>query len=115
MGGVTTFIPFGTIVEVARSRRRIVAQGSRPKKRSAAAEAENPEVFAGLRAWRSERARADAVPAYVIAKDATLLAIAAALPRSPDDLLTISGIGPAKIERFGDEIIAVVDEARASL
>ena len=50
------------------------------------------------------------MPAYVVAKDATLEAIAQLAPTSLADLLTVDGIGPAKLERYGDEILAVVDE-----
>lgn len=61
-----------------------------------------------LRAWRSRRARAAAVPAYVIFNDATLRALAAVRPRTPDDLLLVPGIGPVKAERYGSEVLEVV-------
>jgi DNA helicase-2/ATP-dependent DNA helicase PcrA len=65
-------------------------------------------LLAALRAWRSERARADAVPAYVVAHDSTLIAIAEARPASLAGLRRIKGMGPAKLERYGAEIIGVV-------
>jgi DNA helicase-2/ATP-dependent DNA helicase PcrA len=61
-----------------------------------------------LRAWRRERAVADAVPAYVVATDATLRAIAERLPRDERDLLAVPGIGPARAARYGDQILAIV-------
>ena len=62
-----------------------------------------------LRAWRLERARADNVPPYVVFHDSVLQAIAAARPASLGELAQISGIGPAKLERYGDEVLAVVE------
>jgi DNA helicase-2/ATP-dependent DNA helicase PcrA len=62
-----------------------------------------------LRAWRAERARADNVPAYVVFHDSVLQAIAAARPASLGELAQISGVGPAKLERYGEELLAVVE------
>ena len=61
-----------------------------------------------LRIWRSEQARTQAVPAYVIFHDATLSAIASAHPRDIDALATIHGIGAKKLERYGSELIALL-------
>ena len=55
-----------------------------------------------LRAWRLERSRADGVPAYVVLSNATVAEIAQAQPRNPRELSRISGIGPTKLERYGD-------------
>jgi DNA helicase-2/ATP-dependent DNA helicase PcrA len=61
-----------------------------------------------LRAWRAARAREDAVPAYVVAHDAMLLAIVEARPASPAALRRVKGMGPAKLERYGAEILEIV-------
>jgi DNA helicase-2/ATP-dependent DNA helicase PcrA len=68
-------------------------------------------LFAALREWRSTRSRSDGVPAYVVAHDQTLLAIAEARPTSLPALRRVKGMGPAKLDRYGDEIIAVIDAA----
>jgi DNA helicase-2/ATP-dependent DNA helicase PcrA len=65
-------------------------------------------LLAALRAWRAERARADAVPAYVVAHDALLVAIVEERPGTPAALRRIKGMGPAKLERYGEEILAIV-------
>ena len=57
-----------------------------------------------------ELAEAARVPAYVIFNDQTLRAIAKRQPGSRAALASISGIGPAKLERFGTEVLAVVAE-----
>jgi DNA helicase-2/ATP-dependent DNA helicase PcrA len=62
-----------------------------------------------LREWRLERARADNVPPYVVFHDSVLHAIAAARPSSIGELAQISGVGPAKLERYGAEVLAVVE------
>ena len=69
-------------------------------------------VLDALRAWRSARAKADAVPAYVVAHDATLLAIAEVRPASVAELRRVKGMGPAKLEKYGEEILAVTRPAR---
>ena len=58
-----------------------------------------------------ERARADAVPAYVVLHDATLRALAAAKPRSPADLAAVSGFGPTKLERYGADVLELISAA----
>ena len=61
-----------------------------------------------LREWRLERAKADEVPPYVVFHDSVLHAIAAARPETLGELAQISGVGPAKLERYGDDVLAVV-------
>ncbi len=68
------------------------------------------QLFERLRAWRKERAGADEVPAFVVFTDATLELIAEHKPRSAAGLGSISGVGPAKIERYGDDLLALVEE-----
>ncbi|HTC86455.1 MAG TPA: ATP-dependent DNA helicase UvrD2, partial [Candidatus Acidoferrum sp.] len=64
--------------------------------------------FEALRTWRSERAKADGMPAYVIAHDATLAEIADARPTSIAALRRVKGMGPARLERYGEEILATL-------
>lgn len=62
-----------------------------------------------LKAWRRQRSVEDGVPAYVVATDATLAAIAERRPRSEQELLAVPGIGPARIAKYGDELLAAVE------
>src|ERR687884_1334950 len=66
---------------------------------------ELPPAARALRAWRLERARADAVPAYVVFDDRTLEEIVRRAPESPDELAAVPGIGPARLERYGAEVL----------
>ena len=80
-------------------------------RRKAAAEgltAADASLLERLRTWRSEQARTQSVPAYVIFHDATLSAIASAHPRDIEDLSTIHGIGAKKLERYGPELMALL-------
>jgi ATP-dependent DNA helicase UvrD/PcrA len=62
-----------------------------------------------LRKWRLERAKRDAVPPYVVFHDAVLHAIASAQPSSLGELSQIAGVGPSKLERYGDEVLALLE------
>jgi DNA helicase-2/ATP-dependent DNA helicase PcrA len=66
------------------------------------------ELFEQLRTWRSGQAAEESVPAYVVFTDATLQLIAEHKPRSADALLRINGIGKAKLERYGEAVLALV-------
>lgn len=69
---------------------------------------EEAALFERLRAWRAATAKEAGVPAYVVFHDATLRAIATAAPTTTAELGTISGIGAAKLERYGEGVLAVV-------
>jgi DNA helicase II / ATP-dependent DNA helicase PcrA len=87
--------------------RRAAARAARPAATSA-----DPALEERLRAWRRDRARRDGVPAYVVFPDAALSALAAAPPTSPEQLLGVHGFGPARVERYGAEVLAVLREPR---
>jgi DNA helicase-2/ATP-dependent DNA helicase PcrA len=78
---------------------------SQPKPKSAAPD---DPLYAALAGWRLARARSDAVPPYVVFHNSVLEAIAGARPHSHAELARIAGVGPAKLDRYGDEVLAVV-------
>ncbi|MCW2853004.1 MAG: recQ, partial [Nocardioides sp.] len=65
-------------------------------------------LFEQLRAWRGETAKAAGLPAYVIFHDATLRQIASLRPTTSDELSGISGLGAAKLEKYGDAVLAIM-------
>ena len=65
-------------------------------------------VFERLRAWRAATAKEAGVPAYVVFHDATLRDIAVLRPTTSDELGTVSGVGAAKLEKFGDGVLEAV-------
>ena len=81
------------------------------KKRSPAPEAADAELFGRLRAWRRAQAEAQSVPPYVVFSDATLVAIADARPASRGALAQISGVGPTKLTRYAEPVLAVLGGA----
>jgi DNA helicase-2/ATP-dependent DNA helicase PcrA len=66
-----------------------------------------PAVLA-LKEWRLARARAEEVPAYVVFNDRTLAELVTRAPRTIAELAAVPGIGPAKLERFGSELLATL-------
>jgi DNA helicase-2/ATP-dependent DNA helicase PcrA len=66
------------------------------------------ELLARLRNWRIVQARTLRVPPYVVFTDATLVAIAEQRPADPAGLVSISGIGAAKLDRYGSDVLALV-------
>jgi ATP-dependent DNA helicase RecQ len=68
-------------------------------------------LFEALRAWRAGVAKERGLPAYVVFHDATLRALSAARPATKEALMGISGIGQAKLEAYGDAVLALLAEA----
>jgi ATP-dependent DNA helicase RecQ len=89
----------------SRSRRGGEASAARPSGEGTAGQS---QLLGILRSWRSETARKLNMPAYVVLHDATLEGIAATRPTTHAQLRGISGIGDKKLERYGDELIALV-------
>ena len=69
-------------------------------------------AFDLLRQFR-DRAR-NGKPAYTVFDDKTLAAIATSLPASLDELARVRGVGPAKLEQYGDSVLGVVSDALAA-
>lgn len=66
------------------------------------------ELFERLKGWRKARAGQDKVPAFVVFTDATLQMIAELKPSTPQELLRVAGVGEAKLERYGEDVLALV-------
>jgi ATP-dependent DNA helicase RecQ len=65
-------------------------------------------LVTALKAWRLEQARLQGVPPYVVFHDRTLMELAARRPRDRDELATVGGIGAAKLERYGEQLLGVL-------
>ena len=72
--------------------------------------ADGEAVAARIREWRATEAKRLQVPAYVLLHDRTLTALAHARPSNPRELLAIDGVGPAKVERFGEQLLRLCAE-----
>jgi ATP-dependent DNA helicase RecQ len=71
---------------------------------------EEAPLFAKLRALRSEISRAEQVPAYVVFPDRTLAEFAVRRPRTLAAMSAIRGVGPAKLEKYGERFLAAIRE-----
>jgi len=89
------------------------ARAAAGRDRAMVGAAADPKVLAELVAWRKTLARASGVPAQVIFHDATLAAVAEAKPVDRAALMALPGLGPLKVERYGEELLAVVARASA--
>src|SRR5206468_8130281 len=75
------------------------------------------QLLERLRALRTRIAREEQVPAYVVFPDRTLLEIAVRRPKSPYALGEIRGVGPMKIDKYGErflELVRTSDETEAA-
>jgi superfamily II DNA helicase RecQ len=99
---------------VAAERARLAkARAAAGRDRAMVGAAADPHVLAELVAWRKTLARASGVPAQVIFHDATLAAVAEARPADRAALMAVPGLGPLKVERYGDELLALVARSSA--
>jgi ATP-dependent DNA helicase RecQ len=65
-------------------------------------------LFDRLRKQRSDLAKAQGIPPYIVFHDSTLLEMVKNMPASKQELLKISGVGEAKVKRYGDEFLAIL-------
>jgi superfamily II DNA helicase RecQ len=64
-------------------------------------------LAARLKEWRVAEAKRLGVPAYLVLHDRTLTALARRRPQNQNQMLEIDGIGPAKVDKFGEAILAI--------
>jgi DNA helicase II / ATP-dependent DNA helicase PcrA len=74
------------------------------QKRPRAEEPSDP-TYQALKRWRLQRAKADEIPAYVVFHNSTLVEIAARRPTTISELASVPGVGPAKLERYGRDVL----------
>ncbi len=87
-----------------------VAAATVARKQGIAVDAEDQALWNALRACRKRLAEEHGVPPYVIFHDATLREMLEFRPITHDQLLSITGVGQSKLERFGDEFLEVIRE-----
>jgi DNA helicase II / ATP-dependent DNA helicase PcrA len=82
-----------------------------PAVRKPRAEEPDDPTYAALKRWRLQRSKSDEIPAYVVFHNSTLAEIAARRPSTIAELASVPGVGPAKLERYGDEVLAALEAA----
>lgn len=95
----------------AKKEKKTKAKTEKPKAAPVSDDIQNPGLFAVLCEWRTDRARRENVPAYVVASTRALIAVANAVPTSPAQLKTLPGWGPKSVARFGEELLDVIASA----
>lgn len=103
-GSIRLDLAFGTRVAVD-GRRMVLAP---PPREVAPGDAGLRDA---LKAWRLQRSRADGVPAFVVFNDKTLDDLVARRPASYAELRACTGIGPAKVENYGDDLLELIAAA----
>ncbi len=68
-------------------------------------------LFEALRSWRTRISREAGVPAYVVFDNRTLQAIASRRPADKTELLAVRGVGPAKLDRYGDDVLEITGDS----
>ena len=93
--------------------RRSIGEPRRAEPQDPVASLDPPALarFERLRAWRLSVAQEARLPPYVVAHDSLLRILAEAVPTTLDELADLPGIGPTKLERYGEGILgALADE-----
>ncbi len=74
-------------------------------------DAGSDDLLAVLKQWRTAQASRAALPPYCVFSDKTLMEIARARPQTSDDLLEVSGVGPGKLEKYGEDVLKITGES----
>ena len=62
-----------------------------------------------MRQLRKRLADEEGVPPYIVFSDAALRSMCAVMPRDEDEFLTVSGVGPAKLARYGTTFLQEIN------
>ncbi len=79
-------------------------------RKSKAFDHDRPDLFEALRGLRTELAKENKVPPYMVFSDKTLHDMCVLLPQTSDDMLMVHGVGETKMDRFGNEFISIIKE-----
>lgn len=100
----------------AKAKAMIEKPKARPKKTPEKVEVSddilNPKLYNALRLWRNEEAKRQGLPAYTVLHQKAIIGIANALPTSSKEMLAIPGVGKKVLERYGVQLLEIVDRFR---
>lgn len=71
---------------------------------------ENKDLFNKLKLWRKEKANILGIKPYIIFSDSTLIELANKVPKDKEQLLRIRGMGEKKFEKYGDEVLNIINK-----
>jgi ATP-dependent DNA helicase RecQ len=98
--------------EPKRASRRSGGRGGGLVKAQGDLDPEAADLFQRLREWRSDQARSQGVPAYIVFGDATLRELATARPATLSELASVGGVGQKKLETYGPAVLEIVSTVR---
>jgi len=101
----------GATLQLARPRVKVKAEKVSKSRSSSPVADYDDDLFQALRALRRRLAEAQGVPPYVVFGDATLYAMAAAKPSTPEQMLEITGVGETKLQRYGEDFLLEIRRA----
>lgn len=99
--------PFWSVLVFYEGEVQAVSQTSPPAK---PAEPPSSPAFEALRKWRSQKAKEEGLPPYVIATNAELQAILDSNPQNPEELSRLKGFSKAKASKYGREILQILSK-----
>jgi len=111
LSAIDAVVAEGELVSSGGARPVLRRPGAAAPTRAAQAAPVDADLSARLRDWRLERSRADGVPAYVVATNACLDEVCRRLPADAGELAEVPGMGPARVERYGDDLLELVRTA----
>ncbi|HEX8693168.1 MAG TPA: ATP-dependent DNA helicase RecQ [Longimicrobium sp.] len=103
-------VPGVDVLHAADPGRRPAARAPEPADEAAGPTPEQSALYRRLKALRNELAREAGLPAYCIFADKTLVELAKRRPRSPAEMRQVSGVGAAKLEKYGEAFLAALRE-----
>ena len=111
LSAIDAVVAEGELVSSGGARPVLRRSGAASAPAAAPAAPVDADLSARLRDWRLERARSDGVPAYVVATNACLDEVCRRLPGDTGELAEVPGMGPARVERYGDDLLELVRAA----
>ncbi len=111
LSAIDAVVAEGELVSSGGARPVLRRPGAASAPAAAPAAPVDADLSAQLRDWRLERARSDGVPAYVVATNACLDEVCRRLPGDTGELAEVPGMGPARVERYGDDLLELVRAA----
>jgi DNA helicase-2/ATP-dependent DNA helicase PcrA len=101
-----------TLLPADHEARRVTTSRS-PRRKTAAVVEALPEadraLFEKLKEWRLKESTEIGKPAFTVFSNVTLLAIASSRPTDVADLAAIPGVGPAKLDRYAEQVLELVN------
>ncbi|PLX06130.1 MAG: helicase [Marinilabiliales bacterium] len=107
---VPVFSPVDYLKSLADNEVEFKAKFNKKKSYSSDINVSNKELYAELNAWRKSTAKESGIPVYMVLQQKSLKELVEKLPSNIKDLSRIKGIGKAKIEQYGEDILEIIDD-----